>query len=130
MIGARLSAAVWGIGQFGFAALYIAPEQLVRRPLQPGQVSTVVWIENYFPPAWSIGFALTGLLLIVAALTKKGFVRGHIASAGMWALYGGAILYSALLTEPPVPITLGTLASIVAINHIAIARGDAERGHR
>ncbi len=130
MIGARLQAAVTGIGSITLGCLYgIAPEELVRRPLQPGQVSAVLWIAS-FGPVWSILFVMSGAALLLAVAQRRGFVRAHIASAGVWAFYSGCILYSALLTEPPVPVIAGTVAAFVALTHIAIARGDAERGHR
>lgn len=130
MIGARLQAAVMGIGQITIGGLYwLAPEELIRRPLQPGQVSAVVWIEG-FGPVWTISFVACGLWLVLSAIRHHGFVRAHIAAAGIWAFYSGCILYSALLTEPPVPIVAGTTAAFVALLNIAVARGDAERGHR
>ena len=129
MIVARLQAAVTGCMNVAVGVLYISPEELVRRPLQPGQVSAVVWIES-IGPTWFVGFMLTGIALIVAAMRSKGFVRAHIAAAVMGAFYAGCILFSALLTEPPVPVVHGTFAGFMAILHIAMARGDAERGHR
>lgn len=130
MIGARLQAAVMGIGQVTVGGLYwLAPEELIRRPLQPGQVSAVVWIES-FGPVWTILFVACGLWMLTTVLRRRGFVRAHIAAAGVWAFYSGCILYSALLTEPPVPVIAGTVAAFVALLNIAIARGDAERGYR
>jgi len=130
MIGARLQAAVMGIGQITIGGLYgMAPEELIRRPLQPGQVSAVVWIEGW-GPVWALLFIACGVWLLAATARRRGFVRAHIAAAGMWAFYSGCILYSALLTEPPVPIIAGTTAAFVALLNIAIARGDAERGYR
>ena len=129
MLGARLTAATIGIMQVTVGLLYIGPEELVRRPLLPGQVSAVVYIEG-IGPVWTVTFVITGLYLIYAAVRKKGFVPGHIAAAGIWGLYGGAILISALLTEPPVPVLAGTIASFVALWHVATARGCSERGLR
>jgi len=129
MLGARLTAATAGIMQVTVGLLYIGPEELVRRPLLPGQVSAVVYIEG-IGPVWTVTFVLAGLFLIWAALRKKGFVPGHIAAAGVWGLYGGAILFSALMTEPPVPVLAGTIASFVALMNLSIARGCSERGLR
>lgn len=130
MIGARVQAAVMGIGQITIGGLYgMAPEELIRRPLQPGQVSAVVWIES-FGPMWTILFVSCGLWMMATVFRRKGFVRAHIAAAGAWAFYSGCILYSALLTEPPVPVIAGTTEAFVSLLNIAIARGDAERGYR
>lgn len=129
MRGARLMAAVTGCMNVTVGVLYIAPEELVRRPLQPGQVSAVVWVES-IGPLWFLGFLFTGLALLVASARSRGFIWAHIATATMGAFYGGCILFSAFLTEPPVPIVHGTLAAFVALLNIAIAIGDAERGAR
>ncbi|MEA1798558.1 hypothetical protein [Rhodococcus qingshengii] len=129
MLGARLTAATAGIMQVTVGLLYIGPEEWVRRPLLPGQVSAVVYIEG-IGPVWTVSFVLAGLYLIWAAAHKKGFVPGHIAATGIWGLYGGAILISALLTEPPVPVLAGTIACFVALMNLSIARGCAERGLR
>lgn len=130
MLGARLMAATSGTVQIGVGVLYLAPETLVRRPLEPGQVSAVVYIES-FGPIWTIGFALTGLLLLTAAFRKKGFVPGHIMSASWWGFYSGSILLSAVLTEPPAPVVAGAIAAgLGCALQLAIARSDAERGHR
>lgn len=129
MLGARLSAAAAGFSQVAVGVLYTAPEVLVRRPLTPGQVSAVVWIES-FGPFWAIGFIATGLWLCVCALRKSGFVAAHIASSGWWAFYGGCIIFSALLTAPPAPVVSGVISAGVCLLNMAIARGDAERGYR
>jgi hypothetical protein len=130
VLGARLQALVMGTGQLTIGGLYgLAPEELIRRPLTPGQVSAVVWIESR-GPIWVMLFAVTGVWLLGAAWLAHGFVRAHIAAAGVWAFYSGCILYSAVLTEPPVPIIAGTTAGFVAVLNIVIARADAERGLR
>ena len=129
MLGARLMAAVTGCMQVAVGVLYISPEELVRRPLQPGQVSAVVWVES-IGPMWFFGFLLTGIALLLAVVRRRGFVFAHIAASGFLAFYAGCILFSAVLTEPPVPIVHGTFAGFMAILHIAIARGDAERNCR
>lgn len=129
MLGARLMAAVTGCMQVAVGVLYISPEELVRRPLQPGQVSAVVWVES-IGPMWFFGFLLTGLALLLATARRRGFIFAHIAASVFLAFYAGCILFSALLTEPPVPVVHGTFAGFMAILHIAIARGDAERNCR
>ena len=129
MLGARLMAAVTGCMNVAVGVLYISPEELVRRPLQPGQVSAVVWVETA-GPIWFLGFVLTGLALLAAAIRKRGFIFSHVASSCFLAFYAGCILFSAVLTEPPVPVVHGTFAGFMAILHIAVARGDAERGCR
>ncbi|AMS03265.1 holin [Gordonia phage Lucky10] len=129
MLGARLMAAVTGCMQVVVGVLYISPEELVRRPLQPGQVSAVVWVES-IGPMWFFGFLLTGLALLLAVARRRGFIFAHIATSVFLAFYAGCILFSAVLTEPPVPVVHGTFAGFMAILHIAIARGDAERNCR
>ncbi|WAB10594.1 hypothetical protein SEA_ECLIPTUS_29 [Gordonia phage Ecliptus] len=129
MLGARLMAAVTGCMQVAVGVLYISPEELVRRPLQPGQVSAVVWVES-IGPMWFFGFLLTGLALLLAVTRRRGFIFAHIATSVFLAFYAGCILFSAVLTEPPVPVVHGTFAGFMAILHIAIARGDAERNCR
>ena len=130
MLGARLMAAVTGCMNVAVGVLYISPEELVRRPLQPGQVSAVVWVEHSTGPIWFLGFLLTGLALLAAAIRKRGFIFSHVASSCFLAFYAGCILFSAVLTEPLVPVVHGTFAGFMAILHIAVARGDAERGCR
>ncbi|WP_044506241.1 hypothetical protein [Gordonia sp. KTR9] len=129
MLGARLMAAVTGCMQVAVGVLYISPEELVRRPLQPGQVSAVVWIES-IGPMWFLGFVLTGLFLLAAVVRRRGFIFAHVGASTFLAAYAGCILFSAVLTEPPVPVVHGTFAGFMAILHIAIARGDAERNCR
>lgn len=132
MLGARLAAATAGIMQTTIGVLYLPsmPEELVRRPLQPGQVSGVVYIEQLGPPIWSTLFLCTGALLLYASAASRRFIPAHVLSAGVWAIYGGVILTSAVLTEPPVPVVAGTIAMFVSLMHLAIARGCAERGVR
>lgn len=132
MLGARLTAATSGIMQTTIGLLYLPsmPEELIRRPLQPGQVSGVVYIEHLGPPIWSTMFLLTGLFLVFAALRSVRFIPAHVLSAGVWAIYGGVILISAVLTEPPVPVVAGTIAMFLSLIHLAVARGCAERGIR
>ena len=131
MLGTRLTAATSGIMQATLGVLYLPalPESLIRRPLLPGQVSAVVYLESA-GPLWSVLFGATAVALVVAAIRGKGFILAHLASAGLWALYGSSIVYSALLTEPPVPVIAGTIASGVGLIHLAIAIGCRDRGHR
>lgn len=131
MLGARLTAATAGIMNVTVGLLYLPsmPEELVRRPLQPGQVSAVMYIEG-FGPLWSVMFVVTGLLLVTASLRKHGFIVAHLSAAFIWAFYGAAILFSAFLTQPPVPVVAGAIASFTALIHLAVARGCAERGTR
>ncbi|QSL99895.1 membrane protein [Gordonia phage Ayotoya] len=129
MIAARLQAAVLGVGQITIAGLYGGPDILVRYPLKPGQVSAVVWIDS-FGPLWLLSFLAVGFWLMSTVVRRRGFVAAHIASAGLWAFYSGCVLMSAFLTEPPVPVLAGTFAGLLALVNIAVAVGDAERGHR
>lgn len=127
--GARGVASVWGGGQVLLAVIYFLGDELVRRPLQPGQISAVVWLES-IGPVWALLFLLSGLWLLGAAACDVGYRRAHIASATLWAFYSGCILISAFLTEPPVPIVTGCLAGIVCLAQIATARANAKRGVR
>lgn len=131
MLGTRLTAATSGIMQATVGVLYLPafPESLVRRPLLPGQVSAVAYIEA-IGPLWTAFFAGTALALIVAAVRGGGFVNAHIAAAGISVGYGSCILISAILTEPPVPVVHGTYATFVGLLHICIAIGCRDRGHR
>ena len=129
MLGARLMAAVTGCMQVAVGVLYISPEELVRRPLQPGQVSAVVWVES-IGPMWFFGFLLTGLALLAAVVRKRGFIFALIATSAFLAFYAGCILFSAVLTEPPVPVVHGTFAGFMAFLLFAIARGNADRNCR
>lgn len=131
MLGTRLTAATTGIMQATVGVLYLPtmPESLVRRPLLPGQVSAVAYIES-IGPLWSAVFFGTALALVVAAVRGRGFVNAHIAAAGVSVLYGSSILISAVLTEPPVPVVHGTYATFVGVLHICIAIGCRDRGHR
>ncbi|OZF40740.1 hypothetical protein CH296_00340 [Rhodococcus sp. 14-2496-1d] len=131
MLGARLTAATGGIMQATVGVLYLPafPESLVRRPLLPGQVSAVAYIET-IGPLWTVFFLGTALALLAAAVRGKGFVNAHIAAAGISVLYGSCILISAILTEPPVPVVHGTYATFVGLLHICIAIGCRDRGHR
>jgi FtsH-binding integral membrane protein len=131
MLGARLTAATAGIMNVTVGALYLPsmPEELVRRPLQPGQVSAVVYIEH-IGPLWSVMFIITGVVLIMAAMRRRGFIPAHLGAVFVWAFYGAAILFSAFLTQPPVPVVAGAIASFTALVHLAVARGCAERGMR
>ncbi|WP_395705163.1 hypothetical protein [Rhodococcus ruber] len=129
MLGARLTAGAAGMMSCTLGVLYLMPEQLVRRPMQPGQVSAVVLIEG-LGPWWTVLFVATGLMLLAAATRRRGFVVAHNASVFVWLFYSCCVLYSALLTEPPVPVVTGTLAGFVALLHACIARGCVERGLR
>lgn len=131
MLGTRLTAATAGITQATVAVLYLPqlPETLIRRPLLPGQVSAVVYIES-LGPIWSMLFAVSAAALIVAAVRGHGFIWSHVASAGLWVLYGSSIIYSAVLTEPPVPVVAGTIATSFGLMNLAIAIGCRDRGLR
>lgn len=129
MLGARLASGTSGIMSVTVGVLYLLPEQLVRRPLQPGQVSAVVLIES-LGPWWTILFVSTGIILITAALRRRGFVNAHIFAAGVWAFYAGCVLFSAVLAVPPVPVVSGTISGFVAVLQMSLARGCVERGLR
>lgn len=131
MLGARLTSATAGIMQATVGVLYLPtfPESLVRRPLMPGQVSAVALIEG-IGPLWTTLFVATAVALLVAAVRGKGFVYSHIAAAGISVGYGSCILFSAVLTEPPVPVVHGTYATFVGLLHICIAIGCRDRGQR
>lgn len=131
MLGTRLTAATSGIMQATLGVLYLPqlPESLIRRPLQPGQASAVVYLES-IGPIWSLLFGATAIALLVASIRGRGFILAHLGSSGLWALYGSSIVYSALLTEPPVPVVAGTIASGVGLLHLSIAIGCRDRGHR
>ena len=127
--GARGVAVVWGGGQVLLAVIYFLGDELVRRPLQPGQISAVVWLES-IGPVWAVLFFVSGVWLIGAAVRDVGYRRAHIASATLWAFYSGCILISAFLTEPPMPIVTGVVALVVCLAQIATARANAKRGVR
>lgn len=129
MLGARLTAATCGAMNCAVGLLYVLPEPLVRRPLQPGQVSAVALIESV-GPSWTILFILSGVALLLAAAQRRGFVRAHLVAVFVWLLYAGAVLFSAALTEPPAPILTGVIGFFVAFLNACIARGCAERGLR
>ncbi|NIL86505.1 hypothetical protein RhoFasGS6_03909 [Rhodococcus fascians] len=129
MLGARLTAATTGLMSITVGGLYLLPEQFVRRPLMPGQINAVQFIEG-IGPVWSLLFALAGVLLLRAAVSKRGFVFGHLATAGIWTFYGLAILFSAVLTQPPVPVVAGAIATFVGLTQMTLAIGCAERGQR
>ncbi|WP_418346229.1 hypothetical protein [Rhodococcus pyridinivorans] len=129
MLGARLTAGATGMMSCTLGVLYVMPEQLVRRPLQPGQVSAVVLIEG-LGPWWTVLFVASGLMLLGAAWRRSGFVTAHLAAVFVYAFYAGCVLFSAIMTEPPVPIITGTLAGYIALTHMCIGRGCAERGLR
>ena len=129
MLGARLTAGAGGLMNCTVGLLYVLPESLVRRPLQPGQVSAVALIESV-GPSWTLLFAISGVVLLAVAIRRRGVVRAHNFAVFVWALYGGAVLFSAALTEPPAPIITGVIGFFVALMHGCISRGCAERGLR
>ena len=132
MLGARLTAATAGITQATVGVLYLPtlPETLVRRPLLPGQASAVVYIES-IGPLWTVMFAVSAALAIAAGVRKRGFIAAHLSIAGVNVLYGTCILFSAILTEPPVPIVAGTIATgFGGLMNLTIAIGCRDRGHR
>lgn len=132
MLGTRLTAATAGITQATIGVLYLPqlPETLIRRPLLPGQVSAVVYIES-IGPLWSLMFFATAAMLLVASVRGKGFIRGHLSVSAVNVLYGTCILASALLTEPPVPVVAGTIATgFGGLMNLTIAIGCRDRGHR
>lgn len=98
MLGTRLVAGTCGLMQVAIGLLYLGPSQLVRRPLPPDQISVVVYIEQA-GPYWVVGFVLSGLMLVAAAVRGKGFVVGHAAGVFVWLFYGGAILLGALVSS-------------------------------
>lgn len=129
MGGTRLVAGTCGLMQVAIGLLYLGPSQLVRRPLPPDQISFVVYIEQA-GPYWVVGFVLSGLVLVAAAVRGKGFVVGYAAGVFVWLFYGGAILLGALVSEPPTPVLTGTFACFLAFVHAGLAFGCAERGYR
>lgn len=129
MLGTRLVAGACGLTQIAVGLLYLGPTDLVRRPLPPGQVSFVVYVEQA-GPYWVAGFILSSLLLLVAAVRGKGFVVGHAAGVFICLFYGAAILLGAIRSQPPSPVVTATFACGLALIHFALAFGCAERGYR
>jgi hypothetical protein len=119
MSGVRLVTLIMGAIAFVVGVVYLGPSELVRRPLPPNQTSIVVWVES-IGPLWPTIFALTGVVLCVAAVFGRGTVAAHVGGIFTWVLFGGAILVGALKSEPPSPIVTGLLAVGIGAIHFGM----------
>lgn len=117
-----------GLACFAIGSIYaFADENLVRRPLPPGQTSIVVWIEE-LGPIWPFLFFFSGLTLIISAIVHRGVILSHGCGFFVWAFYGGAILFGAIRSVPPAPILMGTVSCFIAAAMWIIAKIWASEG--
>ncbi|MGB3771751.1 MAG: hypothetical protein WBA00_11470 [Rhodococcus sp. (in: high G+C Gram-positive bacteria)] len=126
MTAARALSAVLALASFLlgllYAVSYLGMPSLVRRPLPPGQESLVVTIES-FGPVWPGLFLLAGTAVALSATFpgRRSLVVAHMGAAFAWTFYGGSILVGAMLTQPPVPIVLGSMALLFPALHVVCA---------
>ncbi|MCC8930833.1 hypothetical protein [Rhodococcus sp. I2R] len=100
-------------------ALYAGPEQLVRRPLPPGQ-ETIVAVIEYLFPVWPFLFAFAGAVLCCAAYCRRGLAVTHGLVVAAWGFYGLCLILAPIRSVPPSPILVGVIAmGIAAINFTA-----------
>lgn len=100
----------------GMAWAYVDP-RFVARPLGPGQVSVLRYIEA-LGPTWAAAFALTGAAIAATLWLYPRCLRwGHALGATVLTGYGAASWIGALVSVPPSPIMTAVLASTVAATH-------------
>ena len=107
--------------------VYSGPEFLIRRPSPAGQTSIVQYIES-LGPYWPAVFGISGISLLVTALTTRGVIYGHAFCAASWTGYGVALLVGPLLTVPPAPIVVGVMAVMIVPIHLTCIVAWKERG--
>lgn len=115
-----------------YAIFYLGPSSWVRVPrnqkAMSEQISLVQNIDR-FGPVWTFLFALIGILIILTIVRGRWVIYSHGIAAGAWVFYGAAILFGAVLSEPP-PTTIlpGAAAIFSSITHAGMARAWAGEG--
>lgn len=95
---------------------YVDP-RFVPRPLGPGQVSILRYIDS-MGPIWAAAFALTGVAIAATLWLYPRCLRwGHAIGATVMTTYCAASWIGAWVSQPPAPIMTAVLASAVAATH-------------
>lgn len=114
-----------------YAVFYLGPSSWVRVPrnqkTMSEQISLVQNIDR-FGPVWPFLFALIGVLIVLTTLRRRWVIYSHGIAAGVWVFYGTAILFGAILSEPPSTILPGAAAIFGSITHGGMARAWAGEG--
>lgn len=110
-------------------AVYLGPENLVRRPLPPGQETLVVIVEAAVP-VWPFLFGTAGIVLLVAVLRQQRVMWAHGAVIAAWSFYGFCLISAPLRSVPPSPILAGLIALGIVGANIAALRLWAALGVR
>lgn len=116
----RLTTAVLGVGHAVFTVAWCTP---LHGPTLPGRVSVATSIASY-GPVWSVGFGITAVLLLLAAVTRRRVLGryGHGLGAVVTMAYAGASLASALLSDPVGSVLTGVAFLVIAAVHLLAQR--------
>ncbi|HEX6471150.1 MAG TPA: hypothetical protein VF069_18770 [Streptosporangiaceae bacterium] len=108
--------ALLAVTHLGMAWAYVDP-RFVPRPLGPGQVSVVRYIEA-LGPFWIAGFGATavGIALVLWRFPARLWIA-HLLGLSVSAAYATAAWTGSLMSDPPSPIITAVLASSLAAVH-------------
>lgn len=127
----RLISLNLGLTAVAYALFYLGPESLVRTQkserAMAEQVSIVQNIEN-FGPFWPAVFILAGIGIIWTTLRGRGVIVSHGIAVFAWVVYGVAIIFGGILSQPPSPILTGIAALFGAVTHAGMALAWAGEG--
>ena len=119
-----------GLMALMYSVLYFGPESWVRfRTDLTKQVSIVQHIDG-LGPIWPFLFLLTACLVLACTFFGREVIVAHGVAAGVWVMYGLAILLGAFLSNPPAPVLSGFAALFGAVTHVGMARAWAGEGVR
>jgi hypothetical protein len=119
-----------GFMALAYCVLYLGPSSWVRaRSDLRNQVSIVQHIDG-LGPIWPGLFLLTAVLVLVCTFLGRLVIVAHGVAAGVWVMYGLAILLGAFLSVPPSPVLSGSAALFGAVTHVGMARAWAGEGVR
>lgn len=129
-----------GLMALCYTLFYLGPPFLVRYSPPPDKEPTrngkggpantlVMWIEH-LGPVWPVLFGIAAFSVLISTLLFRGLIVGHGIAAGVWVIYGSAIIYGAVMADPPSPILAGVAALFGAVFHVGMARAWAGEGVR
>lgn len=102
--------------QLYMALIYYFPS-LVTRAINPSPtVSTVQFIQS-LGPYYTLGFAISGGILLITLLTRRLIYVGHLLCFSVFFAYMIALLLGALSDHPYGPIVAPSLCLVPVVGH-------------
>lgn len=106
--------------QLYMGLIYLFPP-LVSRVNNPSPTVKIVQFIQSLGPYYTLGFAISGGVLLVALLTKRFIAAGHLLCFGVFFAYAMALLLGALSDTPHGPIIAPSLCVVPLVAHAVLA---------